>query len=463
MPISLGLGLGLTDIPVAVGEPGNPVSPTLSTFTAATFAPDADGVTTDTLTLTAKNGDNEAIADLAVTFTVARTFVDAAECVVETNTTTIEATTGTATISGYVYNAAGTPLPGIPSASLVLASTGSNNTITPVDSVTDQNGRFRWTFSSTTAEAKTLSLTAVGIAVTDTAAVTVTGGGGGLWVPLAQSVWGTATGSGSSAYTDGGNFDETLGNPGANTEVIAAPAVGWDSTNVVSIRSLAGASSGYVELRKTSLGEQAEGEIRNHRFGFASYHPNVAAGTTDGSHHGIQDGIPSGGGGSQNWNFTDVTGSTTNPTLDALLETTWYPRFPLVTNDTYDLGSTVSPTRIAKETLFQFDVQIVRGTGGNANSFQIYVWIYDAAGVELYGPSDWKSVGHSGETMATGRWHPFPNLASTAAIAFGLNGTGGTWPIHHSDQGQWATVSSLDNPSLVAGTSIGPFGSVENE
>lgn len=84
-------------------------------------------------------------------------------------------TTGTATISFTLKNVAGVVMVGVPLAFLSLASTGSNNTITAIDSVSDANGRFQWSFSSTTAEAKTLTLTAYGIAVSDTVALTVTG------------------------------------------------------------------------------------------------------------------------------------------------------------------------------------------------------------------------------------------------------------------------------------------------
>jgi hypothetical protein len=80
-----------------------------------------------------------------------------------------------AVVTGRLVNTDGNPMAGLAAASLSLTSTGSSNTITAVDSVTDQNGEFEWTFKSTSAATKTLTLTALGGAeVAENATVTVT-------------------------------------------------------------------------------------------------------------------------------------------------------------------------------------------------------------------------------------------------------------------------------------------------
>lgn len=154
------------------------VSALTSTFTAGTFAPAADGVTASTLTYTARDAESTVLAGKAVTFVAYRRLADAAEGTLITSDAEIETTTGTATLTGHCYDTTGDPLVGI---TPTLASTGSNNTITAVDSVTNINGRFRWTFSSTTAEAKTLTMSIAGLAVTDTALVTATGAPAAAW------------------------------------------------------------------------------------------------------------------------------------------------------------------------------------------------------------------------------------------------------------------------------------------
>jgi hypothetical protein len=127
--------------------------------------------------------------------------------------------------------------------------------------------------------------------------------------------------------------------------------------------------------------------------------------------------------------------------------------------------SSISPSRIPKGQKHTFDIQMVRGTGVNANAYQLKMWVYNPDGSLLWSPSNYVSTGPgiSGETMATGRWYTFNNAPNTRGFAVGCNGTLGTQPIMFGDQGEVAIVSSLDNPSLTAGMSIGTYGSVEGE
>lgn len=76
-----------------------------------------------------------------------------------------------ASITVTVRDALGTVISG---ATVIPAASGSNNSFAPPSGTTDANGVFTTTFSSTTAEAKTISAVANGTTITQTATVTVT-------------------------------------------------------------------------------------------------------------------------------------------------------------------------------------------------------------------------------------------------------------------------------------------------
>ena len=84
-----------------------------------------------------------------------------------------------ATMTTTIVNTVSAVVVGVPSASVVEASTGTGNTLSAIDSVSDRLGTIDTGVVSTVAEAKTLSATVMGLAITDTAALTVSGGGGG--------------------------------------------------------------------------------------------------------------------------------------------------------------------------------------------------------------------------------------------------------------------------------------------
>jgi Big-like domain-containing protein/invasin-like protein/calcineurin-like phosphoesterase family protein len=81
---------------------------------------------------------------------------------------------GTATITVTVKNGSGQP---IGNATVVLAASGSGNTLTQPVAKTNASGVTTGTLSSSVAEVKTISATANGIALNQTASVTVTAGG----------------------------------------------------------------------------------------------------------------------------------------------------------------------------------------------------------------------------------------------------------------------------------------------
>ena len=67
-----------------------------------------------------------------------------------------------APVFATLINTDGKPMAGLAAARLSLTSNGSGNTITPISTVTDQDGVFEWSFTSTVAATKTLTLTALG-------------------------------------------------------------------------------------------------------------------------------------------------------------------------------------------------------------------------------------------------------------------------------------------------------------
>src|SRR5207245_1493840 len=109
---------------------------------------------------------------------------------------------------------------------VVLAATGSGNTLTQPAVVTDVNGVATGTLSSTVAEAKTVSAAVSGILITQTAAVTVTPGpaaslsftaqpsdiaAGALMAPGVQVAALDAAGNRATSF--GGTVSVALGTP----------------------------------------------------------------------------------------------------------------------------------------------------------------------------------------------------------------------------------------------------------
>ena len=73
-------------------------------------------------------------------------------------------------------DADGNVIPGIAATNVVLAATGSGNTLTQPATATDANGQTTGTLASTLAEVKTVSVTIGGTVISNTATVTFTPG-----------------------------------------------------------------------------------------------------------------------------------------------------------------------------------------------------------------------------------------------------------------------------------------------
>src|SRR5204863_7939635 len=109
------------------------------------------------------------------TVTVTAGGVSAGQSTVVAAPSSITAGTEPSTITVTANDANGNPIPG---ATVVLAASGSGNTVTQ-PGWTNESGGATGTLSSTVAESKTVSATINAVAITQTATVTVTAGGAG--------------------------------------------------------------------------------------------------------------------------------------------------------------------------------------------------------------------------------------------------------------------------------------------
>jgi hypothetical protein len=154
--------LGATGTGNTVAQPAGPTS--------------ANGVATGTLrsTVAGTKTVSATISGVAVTqkptVTVKAGAVSAARSTVTAAPTTITAGIQTSTITVTARDANGNPVSG---ATIVLAATGTGNTLTQPTAATNASGVATGTLRSTVAGAKTVSAKINGVAVTQTAVVTV--------------------------------------------------------------------------------------------------------------------------------------------------------------------------------------------------------------------------------------------------------------------------------------------------
>ena len=180
----------------------------------------------------------------------------------------------TSTVTVTLRNASGVPLSG---KTVTLSSTGSNNTIVQ-PGTTNGAGVATGTIATTTAESKTVTAVSEGITVTDTATVTSTT----ALTPIFQSDFSTATGTGSSAYLDGGAWDRR---GGFGQEVVASTGLDFPSTNVC--RFDANYSNSGFCLTQADTTALAVGVTRYHRLYVRMTFPDELVGNGD---HPWQDG-----------------------------------------------------------------------------------------------------------------------------------------------------------------------------
>lgn len=370
-------------------------SASATTFTNNDWDLTADAVDDATLTLTLRDTTGALMTGRAVTFAAETVTIGAATCTVETDAAEILTTTGTANITAHVYDTDGTPLPGIPAASLTLASTGSGNTITAVDSVTDRNGRFRWTFSSTSAATKTLSLTACGLAITDTAQVIVSAAPSAAALVFANAWPATGTSSanvrGSTAPTP---FPSRIGSSPSSLSVVNAVTEGVSSgcptTNVLRTDLVyIGGGVQNMQTDEVSIAPSltptltdamplwtapADGESVYYRVYFRPVYPSVSdPGALNNNNHPLEE--QSGGGTNWSWTF-GTTSSGFNPRFQF-----WYTSG---TNVRFVLGG-ASPIYLSRNAWYRMEWSLDRIT---STSRSHRIRIYDSTGTLLYTEAD---------------------------------------------------------------------------
>src|SRR5206468_667478 len=182
-PIAAASGTSTITV-TAKDEFGNPIAGATvvlaATGTGNTGRPpsgttNASGVTTGTLSSTVAESKtvsatiNAIAATQTATVVVNAAALSAGQSTV-TATSPIAAGTGTATITVTAKDGFGNAIAGAP---VVLAATGTGNTLTQPGSVTNASGVATGTLSSVVAESKTVSATINAVAITQTATVRV--------------------------------------------------------------------------------------------------------------------------------------------------------------------------------------------------------------------------------------------------------------------------------------------------
>jgi hypothetical protein len=169
----------------------------------------------------------------------------ASESSVSAGPATVEASGGSSasTITVTARDASGDPVAG---ANVVLAATGSGNTVTQPADPTDASGVATGSVSSTAAGTKTISASISGVAITETADVTVTAGpADGSQSTVAASPPSIVAGGGSSTVTV--TVKDAFGNPVSGATVdLAATGSGNSLTQPSGTTSASGVATGTL-------------------------------------------------------------------------------------------------------------------------------------------------------------------------------------------------------------------------
>jgi hypothetical protein len=276
-PITAG-GAGSTITVTAKDASGNPIAGatvvlaatgTGNTLTQPVGTTNASGVATGTLASTVAESKTVSATINAVAITQTATVVvnagavSAAQSTVSATSPITAGGTGS-TITATAKDASGNPVAG---ATVVLAATGTGNTLTQPVGTTNALGVATGTLASTVAESKTVSATMGGVAITQTATVVVNAGAAakvavnagdaqsattGAAVPVAPSVLVTDINNNPvsgvtvtfAVATGGGSLTGT--NP-TTTSASGVAAIGsWTLGNTAGANSLTATASGFA-------------------------------------------------------------------------------------------------------------------------------------------------------------------------------------------------------------------------
>lgn len=361
-----------------------------SSIAVTPFAFDANGVATGALALTARTAAGTAIPDLAFTVTpvVARVSAAGSEVTAapaEIANDNVETTTITVT----VVDEDGYPVVGLPAAQVVVAASGSGNTLTQPSQPTNYLGQTTATLRTSVAESKTITATVLGRAVTDGATVSVTGEAPTLLLDL-QWTNGTVgedyaedDAAAIAAITDGGALDgpagnaALAGNTGRVFSVVSKASVGADTGtladkpgNVLRWR--------WRDIRYAQLSAPAvlPASTTFYLRGYVNFN-----GTANHSDHGT--GFI-GGESFNHWQILpfQVWSMDTSPT--------W--RFAVRTAGTYPNGRYFSPG-LTKGAWYRYEVKVTYVT---ATTVTMDVRIYNLAGTLVADAGDWTHEDNAG-------------------------------------------------------------------
>lgn len=410
----------VTTIQGGDGEESSPISLSQSTIAADAWTITGNGSDTQSLTATWRYSNGEAATGRAVTWTVIRTLVDAAECTL----TCLEAEiaddgTTPANFRLHVYNADGTPLPGIPASAISLASSrGASDTITEVDTETDQNGRFRFAAVSSTAGNPVFTATVKSIVVTQTATVEVTGDAPALPTLDWFSDFSHATGTSDAAVADGASvgtrkWPGAVTNNGNGLEVIASTGLDFPSTNVLRVTAKE-TGSGFLRILNSTLltlpGENESIWYRVYLRHGQSFLDAPGSPDFDENNHPIELGFTG---------DEDVTLHTL-----ALSETTWRVGNGMTAAANGFANSQWLSPVISHATTYRFEWQIARLTGVECN---LHVRLYNSSNVLLYEDDDFYNRSEVQGGLSSNPTLYLEAVSNLAEICAGLNGIGGTY------------------------------------
>src|SRR6266545_3857670 len=308
-PASIVVESGTSTITVTAQDAnGNPISGATvvlaatgsgNTLTQPSERTDASGVATGALSSTvaepktvSATADGTALTQTA-TVSVAAGPVSASQSTVAAAPASILPGTGTATITVTARDAGGNPVSG---ATVVLAATGSDNTLTQPAGLTDQSGAATGTLSSSVAETKTVSATIDGTAAVQAATVTVAAGPvSASQSTVSASATSLVAGSGTSTITvtvrDAGGYPisgatvvlsatgsgNTLTQPAGSTDA-AGVVTGTVSSTVAGSRVVSAAANGTTITETVAL-EVTAGPVSAAQSALAASPSSIPVGT----------------------------------------------------------------------------------------------------------------------------------------------------------------------------------------
>ncbi len=391
-----------------------------SDLVSATFAPTANGSATAALTYTARTAGAFGIAARSVTFSAYYSTVGAASAVTASPESVADTGLAASTITITLVDATGQPLVGVPAAQIVVAVSGTGNTVTQPAAATNAAGQTTASFVSTTAAAKTITVTACGALLADTATVTVTGAepSEGDGEHFFQSDWRTATGNSLAAVMDGTKWDSVYAGQYADVlEVVSAASVGFNTGtlagytgNVLRIRQRGTLAS---KPRITNVPESTTHWLRwyfrNDETANSHSHPVCySAGSFDGA-------------------IIIVPWAREGNAAGMSLQLPYGGAYPY---NRWKIGTSgvFEPIRLTNGVVYRYECQVQFLT---ANTIRLYPRVYNAAGTLLYDASNFFITDFPFD-VSLQEWYDggnsatLPSTAPTQIFSIGNEGPGGS-------------------------------------